>query len=404
MATFNISLADLRQDIAGVIPPELVLDWNARDKSEERHRGILAPFQVRGTIVSSDSAGLSKLTQRYSLPQVMKLVSEPKEVIHAYGKAIGGEAVGVWAADNTQMFYPESISPGQVVTQMLAAQRRIRGLTVQVGMGVHVGACYSVGGGLYGHDADHIEDIAEEHTRGGEVLLSDRVYPHLAEGVRAASRLREDLQPRGTFYSLCDYQEALAAIEGSDGNYPTPFDGQFLKLLRDRGLDDLATASFDDYQANKVVVFLKVGHHPHPFLLDSFTDLSLIDLSVRRVADSYQADVVKSTGALAIVLFDSAAQAVAFARDVIETNRRLGFDARVGVTRGEVYLFPLDRGGKDIAGNPVNIASKLSEDSGLTGILVEGSIAASELDPAVATEPFKLVISRIELTGQRIAV
>src|SRR4051812_50175659 len=133
MATYDISLADLRQDIAGTIPAHLVLGWNEREKSPERHAELLAPYRIRGTIVSTDSAGLSKLSQRYALPQVMKLVSEPKEVIHAHGKAIGGEAGGAWGADHSQGFYGEAIGPAARVSPMLGGPRRDRAPGAPVG-------------------------------------------------------------------------------------------------------------------------------------------------------------------------------------------------------------------------------------------------------------------------------
>ena len=115
MPVYDISLADLRQGISAVIATEMVLKWNSGPKSPEQHQRLMEPYKVRGTVASSDSAGLSRLTQQYSLAQVLKLISEPKEEIHALGKAIGGEAIGVWAADNTQMFYPDSIAPAQVI-------------------------------------------------------------------------------------------------------------------------------------------------------------------------------------------------------------------------------------------------------------------------------------------------
>ena len=63
MTTYTVSLADLWRDIAGAIPPDLVLRWNERDRSADRHDTLLAPFRARGTIVSVDSAGLSRMTE-----------------------------------------------------------------------------------------------------------------------------------------------------------------------------------------------------------------------------------------------------------------------------------------------------------------------------------------------------
>jgi class 3 adenylate cyclase len=402
MATYNISLADLRQDIAGVIPADLILNWNGTDKSAAQQARLLEPYRVRGTIVSTDSAGLSKLTQRYSLAQVMKLVSEPKEVIHAYGTAIGGEAIGIWAADNSQMFFPEKIEPSRVVAQMLAAQARVKSLQVQVGMGLHSCECYSVGGGLFGEGAEFIEALAEDQTSGGEIVLTKEIYERLAGSVRAAAKLREDLQKEGEFWSLTDFAGAVEAMEGGSPNYPTPFDAAFFQRMRTSSLEALSKEEFPEYRKTQTVAFVKVKHRPHELLLDSFTDMSLSNVAIRRIAATHGADVVKSNGSLAIVLFPEGAPAAAFARDIIEENRRLGFDAHIGLTHGEVYLFPLANGEREIAGNPVNIASKLAEDSGLDGVLVESSVSLGAGAPR--GEPFRLTISKVELTGRRIPV
>ncbi|HEX5749747.1 MAG TPA: hypothetical protein VFZ09_26180 [Archangium sp.] len=402
MATYNISLADLRQDIAGVIPAGLVLSWNGQEKTSARHEQLLAPFRTRGTLLSMDSAGLSTLTQRYSLAQVMKLVSEPKEVLHAHGTAIGGEAIGIWAADNAQMFFEEAIEPSRVVAQMLAAQERVKALRVQVGMGIHTCECYRVGGGLFGEGADFIEAIAEDETAGGELVVSGAILERLPAGIRDAARLREDLRERGELWSLKDFPGRVEAVEGGNLHYPTPFDAAFFQRVRSTSVEELGKESFPEYRKTRTVVFVKVRHVPHEFLLDSFTDMSLIDLAVRRIASSHGADVVKSNGTLAIVLFEEGHAAVAFARDIIEGNRALGFEAHVGVSRGEVYLFPLANGEREIAGNPVNVASKLAEDSGLEGVLVERSVALGGLERDGA--PFQMTLSRVELAGHRFVV
>ena len=81
------SLADLPQDFAGSIPVDLVRNWVESDKTAHHHQRLLQPFMVTGTIVSSDSAGLSKISQERSLLEVTQLVSQPKEIIYSYGKA-----------------------------------------------------------------------------------------------------------------------------------------------------------------------------------------------------------------------------------------------------------------------------------------------------------------------------
>jgi class 3 adenylate cyclase len=402
MATYNISLADLRQDIAGVVPADLILSWNGTARTAAQQAQLLAPYRIRGTIVSTDSAGLSKLTQRYTLAQVMKLVSEPKELIHSYGTAIGGQAIGIWAADNSQMFFPEKIDPSRVLAQMLAAQAKVKPLQVQVGMGLHSCECYSVGGGLFGEGAEFIEAIAEDQTSGGEIVFTKEIFERLAGSVRAAARPREDLRQHGELWSLTSFSGAVEAMEGGNPDYPTPFDAAFFQRMRAASVEALGQEEFPEYRKTQTVAFVKVKHRPHGLLMDSFTDMSLSNLAVRRIAASHGADVVKSNGSLAIVLFTEGKAAVSFARDVIEENHRLGFQAHVGLTHGEVYLFPLANGEREIAGNPVNIASKLSEDSGLEGVLVEDSVQLGAL--AQQGEPFRLTLSKVELSGRRFPV
>ena len=194
----------------------------------------------------------------------------------------------------------------------------------------------------------------------------------------------------------------LAAVDGDDYHYPTPFDAEFFAALRATPLMELKPESFAGYRRVQTVAFVRMHHHRHEFLLDAFTDMSLIDLAFRRVAASHGGDVVKSNGILAIVLFDCGGAARAFSQDVIETTRTLGISARVGLTYGESYVFPLPDGGRDIAGNAINIASKLAEDSDLDGILIESSV--KDVDCPAASEPFRTTISRVELTGHRIRV
>jgi class 3 adenylate cyclase len=285
---------------------------------------------------------------------------------------------------------------------MLAVQRKVKDLQVQIGIGIHSGECYKVGGGLFGEDADFIEGIAEDATSAGEIVISEPIFERLAGAVRQAARVREDLQKAGALWALSHFSGPVEALEGNNPHYPTPFDATFFQRLRSASLAELGQEEFPEYRKTQTVAFVKVTHSPHKFLLDSFTDMSLINVAVRRIAASHGADVVKSNGSLAIVLFPEGRQAVAFARDIIEENRALGFNAHVGLTHGEVYLFPLSNGEREIAGNPVNIASKLAEDSGLEGVLVEDSVALGEL--AQKGEPFQLTLSKVELTGRRFPV
>jgi len=112
---------------------------------------------------------------------VIKLVHEPKEIIHAYGAAAGGEAVGVWAADNTEMFYPSAVPARDVLAQMAAAQAEVAAkCQVQVGLGMHAGESYvfELGDGnrdIAGNPVNLASKLAEDS--GGEGVIVE-------EGVR----------------------------------------------------------------------------------------------------------------------------------------------------------------------------------------------------------------------------
>jgi hypothetical protein len=85
-------LADLRQDIAGQIPLDVVRDWMQSQKDLSAQTEILSAYRKPGCVVSSDSSGLTKLGRERPLLEVMKLVNDPKQILHSYGSAIGGTA------------------------------------------------------------------------------------------------------------------------------------------------------------------------------------------------------------------------------------------------------------------------------------------------------------------------
>lgn len=155
--------ADASSDLLSGFPKELLEAWAASGRTPADHERILQPYRVEGTFVCSDAAGLTKLSKSRPLLEVLKLVSEPKETVFKWGSAIGGVPIGIWVADNTEMFYPASVPVPTVVAQMLAAQRELGGLTVKIGIGVGCTAgapAYLIGRGLYGKVVDELEGRA----------------------------------------------------------------------------------------------------------------------------------------------------------------------------------------------------------------------------------------------------
>jgi len=388
------SLADLSQDIAGSIPVDLVTSWMASGRDNAAHATILEPYRRHGTVVCSDSAGLSKLSAARPLVEVMKLVSEPKEAIYAHGVAIGGRAVGVWAADNTQMFYHDTIDAGAIVRQMIAAQRAIATKTVQVGIGIDIGTVYEIGGGLYGSEADAIEGFTEEETRAGEVVVSEDMLALLRE-----PRVKEQ---RGSMYVLEHETHNHAAAIAEDYRYPAPFDRAFHDAIR--ALDPSDSAALDAinarYAKEKTIVLLRTFLPHGARLLDEcVTRVAANEVVHRVLADDRHRCLVKSNGALAIIATDDALHGADLGKRLLKEAREKGFDANVGVARGDVLMFDLEDGTRDIAGAPVNVASKIAEDTDERGrAFFEASVAeaAARLGPC---EAFKIGKSGLEIHG-----
>lgn len=166
------SLADVTQDIAGAIPIDLIKKWTGKKKDGSLHTEILNEFVVEGTVVSSDSSGLSKLSKSMELIELMKLVSFPKDIIFEEGTKIGGTPIGIWAADNTEMFYPKSVSADTILKSMQKVQERLKDYQLKIGMAIHYGEFMQIGGGLFNKNADMVEELAENKAEGGEILMT----------------------------------------------------------------------------------------------------------------------------------------------------------------------------------------------------------------------------------------
>ena len=388
------ALADLRQDIAGSVPLDVVFAWADSAGDQEAHDRILAPYLVRGTVVSSDASGLSRLSKERPLLDVLRLVQEPKETIHAYGKAAGGEAVGIWAADNTQMFYPASVPAEDVVAAMAAALADNASQEVRVGMAAHAGTYLRLAGGLFGADAEFVEHVAEDHTKGGELVLSGAVRDAAERRFPGSTVPAADIRVAGE--SLFRFRAAaVPAASKADGAYPAPFDRAFADFIRRPGVSEAEQDAFlARYRRVGPVVFLKVRHRESRFLLDRLADWADASAAARQTSAAHAADCVKCNGDIGIFLCPSPAEAERFALALRDAVGASGFSCNVGVADGEAFVFPLDHGGRDIAGVPVNLASKLSEEMG------DFPDSVHILDGR-GGEAFTAVISGVELRGAR---
>lgn len=390
------ALADLSQDIAGNVPLDLIQTWLTSARDEDAHERILAPYVRVGTISCTDSAGLSKLSSQRPLVEVMKFVSEPKEVIYAHGRAIGGRGIGTWVADNTQMFYDASIPVDAVVRQMIAAQRAMRNFTVKVGFGIHQGSAYEIGGGLYGAEADDIEQFAEDETRGGEIGVSKKVRDALnAQFITKEERL-------GKILLDVDAGDVVPQTS-NEWQYPVPFPRTFHESLRalDVSKPELVEALHRAHAKETTIILVRLFHAPQPLLLDTFAAKITANACLFRAANKFEARIIKSDGSLAILAATDPREAVRCAHTLHDELRSNGYIVNIGLCKGEVLLFDLDDGGSDLAGGPVNVASKLVEDTKDRNILVFEESVQHEANEHRATEPFTITKSGVEIKGVR---
>ncbi len=404
---YSPNLFDITQDIIGALPLKLVEQWLSSEQTDADALQLLESHKVQGYSVSSDSVGLTKLCQQKGLLEILAIINQPKKLLHGYGKAIGGESVGIWAADNTQMFYPDSLSASTLVSTMLTIQDAIaNSCQIKIGIGAHYGNFYAISGGLYGAEANAIEDIAENYTCGGEILISQAICDRLPVNHNFTIEKRDDLHPKiGNIYRVLD-GERLSGLQPIDQRYPIPYSEDFYADLLEyetRITDqDFAHALVDKYIQNKVVVMIEsenevLGTHP----VSMFNQLSfsalLKDIGLR-LLDQISATEIKVVSSLGIYAFDDAIAAVDFAQTFRQELAKQDITCRIGIDRGEVLIFNLPFGNRDIAGSPVNVASKMAQDKGEFGKLYL-SAAMRDLVDMIGFNEIKYCISGVELTS-----
>ncbi|MEO5814299.1 MAG: family 3 adenylate cyclase [Gemmatimonadaceae bacterium] len=361
---------DLPHSAGETLPLDVIAAWTESDQTRDAARAILSPHLLRGTIVSSDSAGLTRLGRERPLIEILSLVAEPKEIIYAHGRAIGGRAIGVWAADNTQMFFPADIPAERVVAMLRTAMARIAS-TCELGIGVaaHTGEFYELSGGVYGPDADRVEVIAEEHTQGGELVITNALADALpiAHGFALEARIDLDAVYRVTNGPMID------DLDATDIEYPAPYSSDFSVGLAEysRTRRD-SRAPRQAYQDLAVVLVEREPEHPDIPEVAVLNNLALA-AAVKRIGRSLLADAddaeVKSSGLIGIYTFADCRVAIDFARRFREALVAQGVKCRIGIDAGPVLVFDLTPGSREIAGSAVNVASKLAQDTGEYGMI-----------------------------------
>ncbi|MDB4890542.1 MAG: hypothetical protein JWL61_2397 [Gemmatimonadetes bacterium] len=361
---------DLPRSAGETLPLDIIAAWTGSDQTLESARAILTPHVLRGIVVSSDSAGLTRLGRERPLIEILALVAEPKEIIHATGRAVGGRAIGVWAADNTQMFYPGEIPAERVVAMLRTAMERIASrCELGIGMAAHIGEFYELSGGLYGPEADRVEVIAEEHTVGGELVITDaltRAMP-ASHGFHLERRADLDAVDRVTSGPTID------DLDATDIAYPAPYTSDFSVGLAEysRTRRD-SRAPRQAYQDLAVVLVEREPEEPDVPEVAVLNNLALT-AAMKRIGRSlleHPDDTeVKSAGLVGIYTFADCREAIDFARRFRDALGAQGVKCRIGIDAGPVLVFDLTPGNREIAGSAVNVASKLAQDTGEFGMI-----------------------------------
>lgn len=411
------ALADLTQDMAGPVPVSLLYDWAAGDQDDTRATTLLEPFRIAGTVVSSDTSGLGKLTKEKDLLDVLALISEPKQILHAVGVEIGGRPVGTWVADNTQILYPAAVESRVIVSGMAEAEQRITcELPIGVGMCIHRGTFYELGGALYGSDAHLVETIAEHHARSGEILVTKEVRDACPDGFVFQARTDLDGHASDEVFSV-SHAPRMRHIEASNRLYPHPWPQDFfdrlVRLKTSEEQERLRREIYDSYLQRLVVVFIsrdrgaRMARTSSALLEDLVANVLFdalvtgLDLARGHVAglEAARRHVAGIGGGLGILTFERAADALDAAQALRRRFAANSLPIKIGMASGPVLYFPNPRGPSGIAGNPVNVASKISEDAGVAGCINIASDVAAQLPPQGNAAPFEITIGGVVLHG-----
>ncbi|MES2953490.1 MAG: family 3 adenylate cyclase [Patescibacteria group bacterium] len=397
---------DIPQDISATLPVDIIAEWNHGAQTEEAARAILSKTLVRGTIVSSDSSGLTRLSGEMGLIEILAVINKPKELIYAHGTANGGEGVGIWAADNTQMFYPESI-PAEKIVEMLAYLRSDleESCGIKLGIGAHFGSFYSLGGGLYGPEADAIEEITENHLSGGQVLLSHSFCARLPKSHSfEITAVEEGLEHLGTSHYL-HTKKVDASYQLGSHQYPIPYSQPFYEGLHayQKSKDaNLLADLYASYTETKCVVLVErereASGAAELLLLNELALTAATKKLLAPLIAAHEGEEIKTAGNITIAVFDSAARAVTFSLLARTALREVDIESRTGIDTGPVLLFDIRDGIRDIAGMPVNVASKLAQDKGDSGKIYASASVARETTLEQFTER-TFQVSGVEITA-----
>ncbi len=392
---------DLPRDAGEQLPVAVIERWTTSPQTRAVAREILAPHTLTGTVVSSDAAGLTRLGRQRPLVEILAMINRPKELVHAWGRAVGGRALGIWAADNSAMYYDAVVAPDRVLAMLLTMMDQVRSeCEMQIGICAHHGQFFELAGGVYGPDADRVEVVAEEHTEGGELLVTDTLADRLGRPHPFALAPRADLA--AAFGGILRVEDGprLTGLAADDIAYPAPYSAQFFaEISRSRGRRR-SLMPRPSYDEAAVVLIEREAEDPDVPEVKVLNDLALTAAMIR-IGDQLLADLqgeeIKNAGLISIYTFEDCRSAVAFAEEIRTTLAQTGIRCRIGVDSGQVLIFDLGTGGRDIAGDPVNTASKLAQDAGELGHIYVSARAAQRAGLTASGTRRTYLVSGVEL-------
>jgi class 3 adenylate cyclase len=309
------------------------------------------------------------------------------------------------------MFYAENLRIETVVEAMAEVQARIQErLPIQIGMCVHAGSFYEIGGGLYGGDADTVEYLAEHCAEPGEIVVTGTVAQRLnAAGpgggpIPGVTLQRLELEGLSEQPYAVEWSQRAPWLRENETAYPHAYPPEFYELLRQSGgSEEQRRRIYDQWLKECTIVFLARervpgGERALDGMLDDLVINALMDTLVRETMAAGE-HIAASTGGLAILTFDTPQEAIGFARDVRAKLTENGLPVQLAIDAGPVLLFRNSRGPSGITGDPVNIASKLAEDLGVSGSISVTERAFSGMSGITGADRFELTVSGIPLRG-----
>lgn len=394
-------------DIAGPLPPALLRDWMSGEKTAARAREALAPYLVEGTVLSSDAAGLSRLTRSLGLIEIVAALSRMKQVVHAMGLSAGGRAPGgAWIADNTEMFFPATVPVEDVLITALATHRELPANGVKVGFCLHRGQFWEIGGGLYGPDADLVELLAEEYSAGGETLITAAARAALPRTDLFGMRVREDLASFGDVRAVLSGPppKARAVFNAETMLYPLNFSRELYDLLQQIGDKHHGTLVVEGirgrFQVTRSVAILEIGAGPLGTPLDILNSVALAATAAVLLEDVIpkHAEIIENTRGLILLTFEHAQEALDTTLAVARTLATGGHEVRAGIDRGPILL--VREGARySVLGSAVNLASKQAHELGRAGHVLISAAAAGGTKLPAHKERFSGQVSGVELEG-----